>query len=107
MKIKLIILALSLSILVVPAYSKEVGGSKLFHAQCAASNGILGIKMESGMIADVMVSEAKRHSGLARSKGATNPELNQIIDYMSSAFNAKKINWDKLVEFSKLCSKFF
>jgi len=75
------------------------------YAMCAASNALLASKMEPGMLADVIISEAKRHKKLAIKAGATQDDIIQVMDAIRKAYNNGEWSWEKISNLGQSCSK--
>jgi len=75
------------------------------HTLCAAANALLLTKMEEGMLRDVISYEANRHADAARTLGATNADLRQVIEMMGLSYNNGDITWDEISDLGEGCTK--
>ena len=86
-------------------YAEDNTYTKAGYALCAGANAILASKMEPGILADVIKSEAKRHNDLAIKAGATQNDIYQIMDGIKTAYNNSEWSWEKISNLGQSCSK--
>ena len=85
--------------------AEETIDPKALHTICAGANAIIATKMEPGIFADEIKSEAKRHAMLARELGATDSDLDQAIHAVGESYNQGKWSWLKITNLGESCSK--
>lgn len=70
------------------------------HAACAASNALVA-SQSSGVFAEVLYSEARRHRELS---GPAAPLIETVMKGLQNEYNNGGISWKELVELSRACS---
>nr|BAF45175.1 hypothetical protein [uncultured bacterium] len=87
-----------------PLYAKDNIDPKANYALCAATNAIIASKMEPGILADTIKSEARRYNDLAINAGATQDDVYQMMDAIKTAYNNGEWSWEKIVNLGQSCS---
>ena len=87
------------------AWSQEnpAKSPKAFHALCAAANAILASQEDGGLLDQVIRSEAHRHAAAARRLGATEKDLQQVVEAMSLEYNAGNLTWSEIADLAEAC----
>ena len=75
------------------------------HALCAAANAIVSTQMGNGIMAENFMESAQKHAERARSLGATDTDLQELLKAIQLSYNSGETTWDKIVDLTDTCDR--